>query len=80
MMMMAARRRQDQLNRQREVEVGVCTQQTSVERGDGEGAPIHMPIVKFETVENHRMYCLMPSADSCSDKIRDSGRNRAYNF
>ncbi len=29
--------------------------------GDGEGAPIHMPMIRLETVENHRMYCLMPS-------------------
>ncbi len=29
--------------------------------GDGEGVPIHMPMIRLETVENHRMYCLMPS-------------------
>ncbi len=29
--------------------------------GDGEGAPIRMPMIRLETVENHRMYCLMPS-------------------
>ncbi len=31
------------------------------ERGDREGAPIHMLMIRLETVENHRMYCLMPS-------------------
>ncbi len=30
-------------------------------RGDGEGAPIHMPMIRLETAEHHRMYCLMPS-------------------
>ncbi len=29
--------------------------------GDGEGVPIHMPMIRLETVEKHRMYCLMPS-------------------
>ncbi len=29
--------------------------------GGGEGAPIHMFMIRLETVENHRMYCLMPS-------------------
>ncbi len=32
----------------------------NAERGDGEGAPIHMPMIRLGTVENHRMYCLMP--------------------
>ncbi len=31
------------------------------EQGDREGAPIHMPMIRLETVENHRKYCLMPS-------------------
>ncbi len=29
--------------------------------GDREGAPIHMPMIRLETVENHLLYCLMPS-------------------
>ncbi len=33
----------------------------SCQTGDGEGAPIHMPMIRLETVEKHRMYCLMPS-------------------
>ncbi len=33
----------------------------NAERGDGEAVPIHMPMIRLETVENHRMYCLMPS-------------------
>ncbi len=31
--------------------------------GDGEGAQIHMPIIRLEIVENHWMYYLMPSDD-----------------
>ncbi len=30
-------------------------------QGDREGAPIHMPMIRLETVENHQKYCLMPS-------------------
>ncbi len=30
--------------------------------------------------ENHRMYCLMPSDNFYSEKLRDSGRNRTYNL
>ncbi len=33
----------------------------NAEQGDGEGAPIHMPMIRLETAENHRMYCLIPS-------------------
>ncbi len=33
----------------------------NAERGDREEAPIHMPMIRLKTVENHRMYCLMPS-------------------
>ncbi len=29
--------------------------------GDGKGAPIHMSMIRLETAENHRLYCLMPS-------------------
>ncbi len=29
--------------------------------GDEEGAPIHMPMIRLETVEDHQMYCLMLS-------------------
>ncbi len=28
--------------------------------GDGGGGPIHTPMIRLETAENHRMYCLMP--------------------
>ncbi len=27
----------------------------------GGGVPIHMPMIRLETAENHRMYCVMPS-------------------
>ncbi len=28
--------------------------------GGGEGAPIHVLMVRLETAENHQMFCLMP--------------------
>ncbi len=39
----------------------IGTANYNTEQGDREGAPIHMPMIRLETVENHRMYCLMPS-------------------
>ncbi len=41
-----------------------------ISAGDGEGAPIHMPMIRLETVENHRMYCLMPSDNFIVKKSR----------
>ncbi len=38
-----------------------------VKWGDGEGAPIHMPMIRLESVENHSMYRPMPS-----DNLRPS--------
>ncbi len=55
------------------VTIGPCTTDTymnthigyfllyTAERGDGEGAPIHTPMIRVKTSENHRKYCLTPS-------------------
>ncbi len=47
----------------------------NAERGDGEGAPIHMPMIRLENVENHRMYCLIPSK-SCDHQLVGSITSR----
>ncbi len=42
--------------------------------GDGEGAPIHMPMIRLETVKNHRMYCLMPSDNFIVNDVNTTPR------
>ncbi len=42
------------------VDAVIRTVSYNTKRGDGEGAPIHVPMIRLETFENHRMYCLMP--------------------
>ncbi len=50
-------------------------------RGDRERAPIHMPMIRLETVENHWMYCLINAFwQFYSENICDSGRNQTFNL
>ncbi len=45
--------------------------------GRGEGTPIHTPMIRLETAENHPMYFfLMPSDNFIVKKRWDSGRNQ----
>ncbi len=49
-------------------------QQCEQERGDGEGAPIHMPMIRLETVENHtRLWSSSRVSDTCPCSLHTPG-------
>ncbi len=49
-------------------------------REDGEVEPIHMLMIRLETVENHQMYCLMPSDDFIVKKSGTQARIKPTTF